>query len=77
MSLRYLHMLFKSGDETVSEWIMNARLQRAHERLARGEGRSITDVAYDMGFNSSSHFSTQFRRRFGLSPREVVRASKN
>lgn len=77
VSLRYLHMLFKSGDQTVSEWIMNARLQRAHERLARGEGRSITDVAYDMGFNSSSHFSTQFRRRFGVSPREVVRASQS
>jgi AraC-like DNA-binding protein len=74
VSLRYLHLLFRTGESTASEWIQNARLQRAHDRLARGEGRSITDVAYDVGFNSSSHFSTQFRRRYGVSPREVVKA---
>ena len=77
VSLRYLHLLFKSGDETVSEWIMGARLQRAYDRLVRGEGRSITEVAYDVGFNSSSHFSTKFRQRFGLTPRDVIRSDLN
>jgi len=76
VSLRYLHLLFKSGDDTVSEWILAARLQRAYERLARGEGRSITDVAYAVGFNSSSHFLTRFRQRFGTTPRDVIRGNR-
>tara|TARA_R110002012_G_scaffold79376_3_gene202104 strand:+ start:225 stop:1172 length:948 start_codon:yes stop_codon:yes gene_type:complete len=76
VSLRYLHLLFKSGEDTVSEWILGARLQRAYERLVRGEGRSITAVAYDVGFNSSSHFSTRFRQRFGLSPRDVIQSNR-
>lgn len=76
ISLRYLHLLFKSGDGTVSEWILGARLQRAYERLVRGDGRSITEVAYDVGFNSSSHFSTRFRQRFGATPRDVIRSNQ-
>lgn len=73
MSLRYLHVLFQGCDASVSEWILNRRLQLAHDRLSRREGRSITSVAFELGFNSSAHFSTLFRRRFGLAPRDVAR----
>lgn len=76
VSLRYLHLLFKSGEQTVSEWILGARLQRAYERLVRGDGRSSTKVAYDVGFNRSSHFATRFRERFGLTPRDVIRSTQ-
>lgn len=73
LSLRYLHLLFQGCEMSVSEWIWNRRLHLAHDRLARGEGRSITQVAFDLGFSSSAHFSTLFRRRFGLPPRDVAR----
>ena len=73
MSLRSLHLLFEGGEMSASEWIWHRRLQRAHDCLARGEGGTITGVAFDHGFNSSAHFSTMFRRRFGLSPRDVAR----
>ena len=32
---------------------------------------SLTDIAYRMGFNSSSHFSTVFRKKYGMSPSEL------
>jgi AraC-like DNA-binding protein len=32
-------------------------------------------VAYRLGFNSSSHFSTAFRRKFGIRPSDVRRKS--
>ena len=32
--------------------------------------RSITDIAFACGFNSSSHFSTAFRHHAGCSPRD-------
>jgi AraC-like DNA-binding protein len=71
MSLRYLHVLFESCEMSASEWIWNRRLQLAYDCLSRGDGRSITSVAYDHGFNSSAHFSTMFRRKYGISPRDV------
>jgi AraC-like DNA-binding protein len=73
MSLRYLHVLFESCDMSASEWIWNRRLQCAYDSLARGNGRSITSIAFDHGFNSSAHFSTMFRRKYGVSPRDVSR----
>lgn len=72
MSLRYLHTLFETCEMSASEWIWNRRLQLAYDCLARGDGRSITSVAYDHGFNSSSHFSTMFRRKYGVSPRDIA-----
>lgn len=76
MSLRYLHILFEGCEMSASEWIWNRRLQLAYDRLARGDGRSITLIAFDHGFNSSAHFSTMFRRRYGISPRDLVRPAR-
>lgn len=74
ISLRYLHLLFKHCEMSASEWIWHRRLQRCYDEIARGGGRSITAIAFANGFNSSAHFSTLFRRKFGLPPREVGRA---
>jgi len=76
MSLRYLHVLFEPCEMSVSEWIWNRRLQLAYDGLVGRGGRSITSVAFDHGFNSSAHFSTMFRRKYGVSPREVARLSR-
>lgn len=73
MSLRYLHVLFEPCEMSASEWIWNRRLQLSYDCLARGDGRSITTIAFDHGFNSSAHFSTLFRRKYGISPRDVGR----
>lgn len=75
MSLRYLHLLFEPCEMSASEWIWNRRLQLCYDCLARGDGRSITSIAFDHGFSSSAHFSTMFRRKYGLSPRDVARPS--
>jgi len=37
------------------------------------EGKNITDVAFEMGFNSSTYFSTVFRKFTRQSPGEFVR----
>ncbi len=75
MSLRYLHMLFEAEEMSASEWIWNRRLQLAYDCLARSDGRTITAIAYDNGFNSSAHFSTLFRRKYGVSPRDILRGT--
>ena len=73
LSVRYLHLLFRQCDMSVSEWLWNRRLQRCYDLIERGDGRSITAIAFDTGFNSSAHFSTLFRRKYGMSPRDIYR----
>ncbi|MDP3895499.1 MAG: helix-turn-helix domain-containing protein [Mesorhizobium sp.] len=77
MSLRNLHLLFRQCEMSASEWIWNRRLQLCYDQIARNDGRSITSIAFDHGFNSSAHFSTLFRRKYGISPREVARPPVN
>jgi AraC-like DNA-binding protein len=74
MSLRYLHLLFEQCEMSASEWIWNRRLQRCYDQILKRDGRSITSIAFEHGFNSSAHFSTLFRRKYGMSPRGVAGA---
>lgn len=75
LSLRHLHYLFRLTDMSASEWILDRRLQRCYDVLTRPELRSlsVTEVAYQLGFSSSSHFSTVFRKKFGHSPSDLRR----
>ena len=45
------------------------RLSRACTRLH--EGASVTETCYAVGFGSLSHFTTAFRRRYGVRPSDV------
>ncbi len=75
ISLRYLHALFRFEGTSVSTWIWNRRLERSFDMLLKSDhdARSLTEIAYSVGFNSSSHFSTMFRRKFGVRPSDVKR----
>ena len=44
----------------------SVRLLRALERLAAGA--SVTEVAFDLGYDSPSAFVTMFRRALGTTP---------
>lgn len=75
ISLRYLHALFRLEGQSVSNWIWTRRIELGHDMLLRSDhnARSLTEIAYRVGFSSSSHFSTMFRRRFGIRPSDVGR----
>jgi AraC family transcriptional activator of tynA and feaB len=70
VSARYVQMLFAELGTTPRAFIQDRRLELAARRLER-EGRevTITEVAYDTGFNDLSSFCRAFRRRFETSPR--------
>jgi len=53
---------------TPTGFITEQRLQRAAEALRRRDGRSVTQIAFDIGFSDSAFFSRCFRRRFGETP---------
>ena len=74
MSVRTLQYLFKSSaDTTVSDFIWTSRLERCRKELelAVGLQRTVTEIAMDAGFNSLSHFSSVFRKRYGMSPTSI------
>lgn len=55
---------------TPTAFINERRLARAAELLVAEPGRSVTDIAFALGFNDAAFFSRCFRRRFGTTPRE-------
>lgn len=54
------------------EWRQHACLIAALSRLA--EGRTVTTVALELGYENPGAFSTMFRRRLGFSPSESARS---
>ena len=72
VSLRTLQRHFRREYRlTISEWIKSNRLERARTRLLAGE--AIKKVAYDEGYKQLSHFSREFKKRFGVAPRQFQR----
>lgn len=56
-------------NQTTSDYIRSIRIEKALELLAKGN-KSISEVAYAVGYNSLSHFSNVFKQIHGQSPRE-------
>ena len=54
-----------------SEFLRNIRLNEA-ARLIRESKINITQVSYMVGFANNSHFSTAFKKYFGMSPTEYA-----
>jgi AraC-like DNA-binding protein len=60
---------------TPHQYLVRSRLRHAARLLADDE-RSVTDVAYDVGFADLSNFVRTFGRAAGVSPRKFREASR-
>ena len=56
---------------STSEFIRNIRLEQA-ARLLKEQKINVTQVAYTVGFSNLAHFSTVFRKHFGVAPSEYA-----
>jgi ABC-type sugar transport system substrate-binding protein/DNA-binding response OmpR family regulator len=54
---------------SVSEHINNIRLEKSKELLKKGN-LNISEIAYAVGFSSPSYYSTAFKNKYGISPKE-------
>lgn len=57
---------------TPHAYVLSRRIARGRAILSRSEG-SLAQVAVACGFSSQAHFTTAFRRRFGVTPGEYRR----
>ena len=68
----HFHRLFRSAfGETPHAFHTRLRMDRARQLLV--SGRTVTDVCFEIGYESLGSFSTKFRSEFGQSPVEFQR----
>ena len=62
-----LYRLFKH-EGGLAAYIRHVRLREATERLAHNPLESVTFIAFDLGFKSSTDFTRAFRRAYDMTP---------
>ncbi|MFJ8081287.1 helix-turn-helix domain-containing protein [Streptomyces sp. NPDC096205] len=72
VSVRHLHQLFAEEGATPAAWIRHRRLEHCRRDLADPglRSRPIAALAARWGFRDPAAFSRQFRRAYGMSPRD-------
>ncbi len=73
ITTRYLHKLFEIENTSFSRFIWDRRLEHCRRDIENPYmlGQFISEIAYSWGFNSSSHFSRLFKKRYNISPRTL------
>ncbi len=70
ISVRTVQNVFAAMGTTPSAYILDQRLRRAADRLVARPDASITEIAFELGFNDSAYFTRCFRQQFGAAPRD-------
>lgn len=72
---RTLHRLFvQELGMSFVQWRQLIRLRTAMEWLTAG--KAVVDVAFDLGYQNQSAFTTMFRRHLGMAPSDFVRSRR-
>lgn len=74
VSTSYLYRVFvESTGTNVQTYINDAKLHKAKEMIAEG-AYSISQISQRLNFCSSTYFSTKFKEKYDVTPREYSRA---
>lgn len=68
-----LHRVWAGEPCSLADWIWAQRLDTARRELCdpAQAARSVSTIAFALGFNDAAHFSRAFRARFGCAPRDL------
>jgi AraC family transcriptional regulator of arabinose operon len=72
---RFAHRFKEETGDSAIAYLLKLRLRQA-ARLLEFSGRSVKEVAGDVGFESPFYFSRQFKKHYSLSPREYQKANR-
>jgi signal transduction histidine kinase/DNA-binding response OmpR family regulator len=77
MSRSQVHRKLKAlTGQSATMYIRNYRLHRGAELLKQGAG-NVTEIAYQVGFNSATYFSSCFHALFGYTPSRYQQGAAN
>lgn len=77
LNFNYLCKIFKNiTGQTITQYINEQRIEHACYDIAK-KHKSITDAAFNNGFNDLSYFAKTFKRYKGMTPREFKASVKN
>jgi signal transduction histidine kinase/DNA-binding response OmpR family regulator len=77
LSRTHLHRKLKElTGISASEFIRNIRFKQA-AMLLREKRMNISQIAYAVGFSNQTHFSTSFKKFYGISPSEYIEKSES
>ena len=62
-------LIKKATGKTAQEYIQNKLIDLAKELIA-GTNKSISEIAYELGFQYSQHFNRVFKKNVGKTPNE-------
>jgi AraC family transcriptional activator of tynA and feaB len=71
ISTRYVHKLYEGESVQLMQRVLSQRLCECQRDIAQRGSRSISEIAYSWGFNSTAHFSRAFKQRFGVRPSDL------
>ncbi|WP_352422035.1 AraC family transcriptional regulator [Proteiniphilum sp.] len=60
----------KISNLTPQKWLIKKRLEMAYIKL-KEENKKVLDVCMEVGFKNPSHFSTVFKKQYGVPPSEI------
>jgi AraC family transcriptional regulator len=64
----HFHRIFKSiVGESLYKYIQRIRIEKAAHSLKYDKNKSITEIAFDCGFNNSASFARTFKEHFNMS----------
>lgn len=72
----HLSRLFSNAqDTTIERFIIEQKVEKIKELMEYGE-LNLNEIAYQMGYSSSAHLSTQFKSVTGLTPSQFKASGK-
>ncbi len=76
-SRRHLYNAFSEEPDGVAGYILHRRLDACRKAFdgRANDRRSITDIAFSLGFSNMAHFSRVFRAYLGVAPSDYRRAA--
>jgi AraC family transcriptional activator of pyochelin receptor len=60
----------ESFSQTVFEYLSDVRLEIGKNDLLEKK-KTVSEIPFNLGYSSLQHFSTSFKRKFGVPPNQV------